>query len=430
MNRGVAMRERRNRQLRVASLLFGLLLVAAACSNDPETESKAPEQGGDQFADLERVEAPDPCENDPGVTDDSILVGALIPTSGAQAQSFSRAADGINARFEKANAEGELGDRTLELVVADTAADPAQSLTAAQQLVERDGVFGLIEVDSAADGSAEYLFDEGIPVTGWHVGTPAFGRYPNLFSFNSTSPEGVLTTTAAEVIKEKRGTKIAIVAGGNPSSVRFAENAEKAFKAQDLDVVYKTVDVPYGSTEFTAEVQRVRESGADTVLTGMDFLSNAALNQQLQQAGVDIPLVLFPGGYDPLALSVAGFDGAFFGIEFRPFELDEPVHREFIEWMGDRPIGQVPAIGWLGADMFIEGLKEAGVECPTREAFIANLRLVDDYTGGGFLDPPVDFSEHFGHPGRCLYYLQVVGEEFVPQFDGEPFCGEELVVDE
>jgi branched-chain amino acid transport system substrate-binding protein len=411
----------------VAGVVMVCALVAAACDNDPETESSAPDaQGSEQFDDLEVVEAPDPCVNDPGVTDDAITVGALIPTSGEQAQSFARAEDGIRARFEKANEEGELGDRRLELVVTDTVADPAQNLTAAERLVEQEGVFGIIEVDSAADGSAEYLFDEGVPVTGWHVGRPSFGTYPNLFSWNSFPPgEGVTSTTSAEFLEELGGTKVAVIAGGNAASVLFAENITNVLDSRDnLEVVYRTIDVPYGSTEFTGEVEQIRDSGADAVATGMDFLSNTALNEQLQQAGVEVPIVVFPGGYDPLVLNLPGIEGAYFGIEFKPLELDLPVHREFAEWMGDRPVGQVPEVGWLSADMFIEGIKQAGVECPTREAFITNLRLVDDYSAGGFLEPAVDFSEHFGLPGTCLYYVQVENAEFVPQFDGEPLCGE------
>ena len=56
--------------------------------------------------------------------------------------------------------------------------------------------------------------------------------------------------------------------------------------------------------------------------------------------------------------------------------------------------------------MFIQGLKEAGLNCPTREAFISNLRLVDDYDGGGAFDP-VDISEGFGDEFLCVYYVQV-----------------------
>ena len=47
--------------------------------------------------------------------------------------------------------------------------------------------------------------------------------------------------------------------------------------------------------------------------------------------------------------------------------------------------------GLLRADAFVEGIKAAGVGCPTRKAFINNLRLVKGYdAGGAFI--PVDSS--------------------------------------
>jgi branched-chain amino acid transport system substrate-binding protein len=414
------------RRLLIASAC-AFALVATACENDPETESGAPsDEGSAQFDDLEPVAAPDPCENDPGVTDDTITVGGLMPKTGESAQSFSRAEDGIRARFELANQMDELDGRELELVVADDVGDTAQNLTAAERLVEQDDVFGIIEVSASADGSAQYLFDNDIPVTGWHVGQPVWGEYPNMFSFNGIDPDNQQTTRNALVLNMLGATKVAVVGGGNPASVRFVEGIAESIDADpDLDIVYQTVDVPLGSTDFTGEVQRIIDSDADALYTGMDFLSNAALSEQLKQAGADDLITIFPGGYDPAALAAGGegFEGAYFGLEFVPFEIDTPGFRAFERAMGDRPIGQVPMTGWLSADIFIEGLKAAGVECPTREAFITNLRLEEDYTADELL-LPIDFSEQFGNQFLCVYYVQVQGDEFVPQFDGEPVCGE------
>ena len=39
------------------------------------------------------------------------------------------------------------------------------------------------------DTSAEYLYDKGIPVVGWHLGLPAYGTYPNMFSWNSVAQD-------------------------------------------------------------------------------------------------------------------------------------------------------------------------------------------------------------------------------------------------
>ena len=126
-----------------------------------------------------------------------------------------------------------------------------------------------------------------------------------------------------------------------------------------------------------------------------------------------------------------GVEGAYFGIEFVPFEQNTASFQEYtaeMEKIDKFATGQVPYVGWLSADAFIEGIKAAGVKCPTQEAFINNLRLVDDYDANGAFTP-VDFRKIFGRPFYCVYYVQVVNEAFEPQFDGEPFCATGLISD-
>ena len=79
-------------------------------------------------------------------------------------------------------------------------------------------------------------------------------------------------------------------------------------------------------------------------------------------------------------------------------------------------------------DTLIEGIKAAGVDCPTRKAFINNLRLEKGYTGDGFFDDPetkIDFAKVYGKPFLCVYYVHVENKQFVPQFGGKPFCAKQ-----
>jgi hypothetical protein len=78
-------------------------------------------------------------------------------------------------------------------------------------------------------------------------------------------------------------------------------------------------------------------------------------------------------------------------------------------------------IGWLSADAFIRGLREAGASCPTRHAFIAQLRKVKDYTADGLL-PPTDFGALFGKMPLCFFYVQVHDSHFEP-VGSKPYCG-------
>jgi len=374
------------------------------------------------------------CKSEPGITPTEIKVGGLYPTSGPSAQSFAAAGDGIQARFAKANAEGELGSRKIVFTPADDAADPARNISAAQQLVEKDGVFGIIEVTNASDASGAYLNKEKIPVTGWHVGNQAWGTYKNMFSFRNsvtTDPEGTYATRIGDLVKSYGGKKVAVIGQSSASSTTFVEQSEKAINSAGLKVVYKTTALTPADRDFTAVAEKIKESGADSVLTGMDLIQNAALNQALTQANYPLKVVIFPGGYDKRAAGIPGMEGVIFSIEFKPFEENPPAFVDYEKWMKqelpDQPyLGQIPYIGWLSADTFIEGLKAAGLECPTRAAFIKNLRKVKGYDANGAFEP-VDFAKVFGNPLLCAFYVQVVDGAFVPQFDGKPFCTKAIV---
>jgi ABC-type branched-subunit amino acid transport system substrate-binding protein len=427
---------------RVALALFVTFgLVAAGCGNegdDDASESSDTTTAGtpddeNQFADLERIPQPDPCENDPGVGDGDIKVGTIAIESGPSAASFGPTLDGIRARIEKANQEGELGARTITLVTRDDTGDPTRNLEVARDLVEQENVFGVIETSNASGGSADYLAEQGIPVAGWHVGVPAWATHPNMFTFRQATaddPQSEYTSRNADLLADNGATAVALIGGSNQSSALFIERIRKSVEQLgEAEVVYENVAVPPAQQDFTAEVQAIKDSGADSIITSMDLLQNAALSDGLAKGGVTMKIIVFPGGYDPRVVNLPGMEGATFGLEFYPFELERPAFMEFDKWAPENVSrGQVPFIGWLSAEIFIQGIKEAGVECPTREAFIANLRLVDDYDGGGAFDP-VDLSEDFGDEFRCVYYVRVEGGGFLPLYDGEAFCGEPITLE-
>jgi branched-chain amino acid transport system substrate-binding protein len=410
------------------TLAFGLTVATAAT---------ATAQGDDnQFEDLKPIKAPKDCSDVPGVSDTEIKVGTLLPTSGPSAQSFAAGLDGINARIDMANADGELGKRKIVLDNADDGSDAARNLTAAQDLVEQQGVFGIIENSPFGFTSAKYLNSEDVPVVGWHLGLKEFGQYPNMFGWRNSAtpdPSSVYVTRTADVMKELGAKKIALVSTNVANSATFIDQIDDAIKKSKngLKVVYKTTDVPQTQRDFTAEAQKIKDSGADGLYTGMDTLQNTGLSEALNQAGVKMKAIIFPGGYDTRVLGLPGIEGAYFGIEFKPFELASPSYTTYkaeMDKAGKFADGQIPYVGWLAADAFIEGLKAAGVKCPTREAFINNLRLEEDYdANGAFI--PVDFAEIFGRPFWCTFYVQVQNKAFVPQFDGEPFCSKGVIED-
>ncbi|MEX2268329.1 MAG: ABC transporter substrate-binding protein [Acidimicrobiia bacterium] len=389
------------------------------------------------FSKLKEIKEPANCDKpDPGITDDTIKVGVITILSGPQGVSFAPSTEnGIRARIDAANASGELGDRQIELVVKDDQANQANNLTAAQQLVEEEEIFGIIEVSNVADGSGEYLNEEKIPVGGWHLGQKEWGIYPNMFSWrNSQPPEPTETFSSrnADVMKALGAKKIALVGANIASSAVFMDQAGVAVEnTKGLELVFKTTDVTPEQQDFTGIAAQIKESGADGMYTGLAGIQANGLVQALNQAGVELKATVFPGGYDSRVTALPGYEGAYMGTEFKPLEVGSPGLTAYEDAIAAfdpeaNPLNFFQIQGYFSADVFVQGLIAAGVGCPTRKAFINNLRLVKGYDGGGAF-VPVDYDEIFGRIFYCVYYVQLVEGEFVPQFDGEPLCAKKLI---
>lgn len=415
----------------------GVAVLAAASIGLATAGSAGAADSDNQFSNLKPIKAPSPCKNDPGVTDDTIKVGAIVPTSGPFALFYADVLNGIKARVAKANAENELGKRKIELIAQDDKGDTSANVTVAQQLVEDDDVFGIITNTPAGDASGAYLNQQKVPVVGWQLGLPVYGTYTNYFGMQNANTKNIktdFTSRNADVIKALGGTKLALVGNSVANGVIFTEQVKYAANhTKGLKAVYINHDLPPGTTEYGSVADQIKQSGADSLYSALDSQGQGALISALRQAGVSLKPIVIPGGYSPVVLGLPSYDDVYFGIEFKPYELTPEWHglTEYKKWMASTvpsaPLSQLTGVGWISTETFLQGIKEAGVSCPTRKAFINNLRLLKGYTGDGFFDDnPINFSEVFNKPFTCVHYVHVENKQFVPQFDGKPFCAKQL----
>ena len=122
-------------------------------------------------------------------------------------------------------------------VIATVAIDVLSSSNDTTRLVEADGVYGVISFTDQSGASAEYLSDKGIPVTGWHVGVPAWSIYPNMFTYRlppGDDPPHEINDRTFQLMADAGATKVAIVGGGNPQSTEFVER-NVAWAARKID---------------------------------------------------------------------------------------------------------------------------------------------------------------------------------------------------
>ena len=77
----------------------------------------------------------------PGVTSNSITIGATVPLTGPAAPGYDEIAPAMNAVFSWVNAHGGVDGRKIHYIYKDDAYNPAQTATLTRQLVLQDNIF-------------------------------------------------------------------------------------------------------------------------------------------------------------------------------------------------------------------------------------------------------------------------------------------------
>jgi len=83
-------------------------------------------------------------DTDPGLSADTIKIGAALPMTGPTAGVGEDIKRTLTAYFAQVNSQGGIYGRSLELVIDDSKADPAETAKATRRLVEGDEVFALV----------------------------------------------------------------------------------------------------------------------------------------------------------------------------------------------------------------------------------------------------------------------------------------------
>ncbi|ADP82209.1 ABC transporter substrate-binding protein [Pseudofrankia inefficax] len=373
----------------------------------------------------------------PGVQGGSIRVGVAYSDTGAVSSTFTAARGGFEARIALANQEGGVDGRRIDVVWADDADTTSGNLAAAQDLVGRQGAFALGQLSIAASGSAAYLAGLGVPVVGFAT-EKAWDDYANMFSTAYDGAETGGTSTDGKFVAARGGTKAAIVMdAGSAASLSYSGAITASLHAAGVATV-ATIPFTGGLTSPQRTAATIAASHADVLIAQLDSESFRQIVAASREAGVKFKVALSSAIYDRRLLARSGGDlaGTTASVTHISFESTSPALTRFRDAVVrfapevDNPDQTVVVGGYGVADMLVTGLKEAGA-CPTRAAFIANLRNTRHYDASGLIPGGVDFSTNRGRPALCLTFMTVNPQGTAFQLQpapngGEQWCGTRL----
>ena len=205
---------------------------------------------------------------DPGVTGTTILLGGTAPLSGP-ASAYSSIARGAAAYFKYANARGGVNGRRILYTYLDDGYDPAQTVPATTQLVERDRVFAVFNSLGTAQNEAvrPYLNQSQVPQLFAASAATTFGRdykrYPWTIGFQpSYRAEGRIYGTF--LARTKARARVAVLFQNDAYGKDLLAGLKQGIARSTVRVIAAE---PYEVTaaDVQAEVAGLKASGADVL---------------------------------------------------------------------------------------------------------------------------------------------------------------------
>ena len=211
---------------------------------------------------------------------------------GTTGQVFGDVEVGVRARFARANAEGGVAGRSLEIAaVVDDQGDATQTLAAVRRLVEEERVFAVILASAVPTPEVtDYLAARAVPFFGW--GFAAGFCEPNEWGFGFTGCVGAairgidgarVDTSRRDVLDAylERPATVALVTTTAVAGDAAAAEAEVIWGDQLLDVIRvgRGGDVAADDTDML--VARIDASGADAVVLAVTLDRAVALKGRL-----------------------------------------------------------------------------------------------------------------------------------------------------
>jgi len=154
------------------------------------------------------------------------------------------------------------------------------------------------------------------------------------------------------------------------------------------------------------------------------------LAKEMKKQGLDAVQSL-PNGYDHQLLSEYGdlFEGSYVRTDFTQFELeDKPQglqdYLAAMEKSGKEPT-ENSTVGWLNANLFVEGLKAAGPNF-SRQSVIDAINKMTDYNADGMLSGVNWTTAHTQDASDtrfCQFFSKIEDSQFTMAFSqpGKPF---------
>ncbi len=242
----------------------------------------------------------------PGIAQDTLTIGIMVPTTGSEATYGQDMANAVNLAIEEINAKGGVLGKQLASIVGDDACDAQQAVNAASKLAS-SGVVGIVGgyCSGATIPTLKIYGDAKLPmIIPAANSTKLIPANPgNTFMINSTGNDQV--AKAVEYFTTHGIKSIAIVNQGDSYSQDLADLTKASWEAAGNTVTaFETTNK--GEQDYSAVVTSIKSGNPDAVFWTAYYADGGLLIRQLREAGYQGLIAVGDGSNSPELFKIAG----------------------------------------------------------------------------------------------------------------------------
>jgi len=226
----------------------------------------------------------------PSVAQDTVLVPCVCELSGAGAVSGTNYRDGAKLAMNEINAAGGILGKQIQMSEYDTQTDPQTSRALVQKAID-EGAYVIMGTVYSGSTIVNMMVAKqaGVPqITGSEAPNITAQGNPYIFRTSSGAEKGVPALTG---YFQQQGVKKIGVAWVNNE---FGKGGHDVFIGEMTRAGIEVVaDVPseQGAADFSADVSKIKESGAEAVFVYLNEEEDARFLKEANKQGLSVPLV-------------------------------------------------------------------------------------------------------------------------------------------
>ena len=349
---------------------------------------------------------------DPGITDTEILIGDVEPLTGPPALLGVAASIGHKIAIAEANNAGGINGRKIKYVLEDDGYVTARTIQGAKKIIEVDKVFAMLGMSGSGQSIAvmPVLEKAGIPTVIDVAPVKLLWEPPrkNVFVVGQSYEEGIIHLVSFLADKNP-GKKWGLITQDDDYGITVRDGFDSVVKAKKLSVVYSG-DYKKGQQDFSSDMLRLKESGAEVFLAGGIIAENIAMMKELEKLNVKPVVGIFwPGRVEPVLKLMGPAGDGIYAVDYvEPFageagkaflEKAKPLVSE-AEFKG---INRYTMTGYAAAKVLIAAIERCGKDV-TWACTISELEKTKNVETG--VMAPISFGPGIRFSNQKLQIMQ------------------------